>query len=773
MYVGWLLLSLVLFPKFLSILLVVSIAPQRIHSFGHCRHWMAVRVMDTDVTHRSPETATVGSLCEVLLSSVQTTAMDVTAFVRRCRSARADLAPTTRELSELHMVLALLGGDHESQGGGGGPAGARKKGGTRIPKELQAHLRPVLTTCIAAVLRIDGILRQHGNDEGEDTPKWTAQARDEVRDLGRVLGTCRGVLGLVSDLVSILASSGSQGVTPDGLRLPDILGQLHNLLRSSSSSALTTSQSQSSNATLAGQQHQTLQAHLGHIIAYAETLAKSKDWEKAARALDEAQEKTAAAAEKEEVRGSIPVTAPLRKIPGSTSKATTTTQDAGGMGDNFIVLNRGFENFLVREDGGGRRCSASLLFAPTHRGPEPGSLMAGGPSTGMMIMDGAGLPGMSGTNHSLQPVVQGSTTTANPRQHLGRRTSSVIYTTEKEVAMPMPRDEVTEEALAFAQVPVHVLGRLSLNLVGHVYTGNNNHSPGQGNVSGGSSSADQTSYYNHSLLTVRTDEGCFDDGASARTSDAGSLHDGDLQFSQLDLSKPAPPPGAVSMSMSISQPLPLASPPSSQTTTTLVSRTPLFASQITIPASSSSQQPLPPPLALPPTQPLLPLPLPLPPSSSSQQQALPAMLTSTPAATSQPRPRPRPPPQPLQNSGSSSSNNPPEPGQQAPPPHHQQHHDERAAPTNVQSRSASAPLVYYGPPPPPPAPSEGHRHGLREMRSTSTMNTHAFMTAAMMNTQKPLPRTPLVYIPTYPGPFVKTKAVVVGNFSCGKTCLIT
>lgn len=755
MYVGWLLLSLVLFPKFYSILLVVSVAPQRIHSFGHCRHWMAVRVMDTDVTHRSPETASIGSLCQALASSVQTTVMDVTAFVRRCRSARADLALATRELSELHMVLALLGGDHESRGGG--PAGRQK--GARIPKELQAHLRPVLTTCIAAVLRIDGILRQHGSGaEGEGTPEWTAQARDEVRDLERSLGTCRGVLGLVSDLVSILASSGSQeGVTPDGLRLPDILGQLHNLLRSSSS-------------TLAGQQHQTLQAHLGHIIAYAETLAKSKDWEKAAKSLDDAQEKTAAA-EKEEVRGSIPVMAPLRRIPGSTSRAvTTTTQDAGGMGDSFIVLNRGFENFLVREDGGGRRCSASLLFAPTHRGPEPGSLMAGGPSTGMMIMDGAGLPGMSGTNHSLQPVVQGSTTQANPRKHLGRRTSSVIYTTEKEVAIPVPRDEVTDEALAFAQVPVHVLGRLSLNLVGHVYTGNKNHSPGQGNVSGGSSSADQTSYYNHSLLTVRTDEGCFDDGASARTSDAGSLHDGDLQFSQLDLSKPAPPSGAVSMS--ISQPLPLASPPSSQTTTTLVSRTPLFASQITIPASSSSQQqPLPPPLALPPTQPLPPLPL--PPSSSSQQPALPAVLTSTPAATSQPRPRPRPSPQPLQSSGS-SNNNPPEPGQQAPPPHHHQHQhrDERVAPTNVQSRSASAPLVYYGPPPPPPAPPGGHHHGLREMRSTSTMNTHAFMTAAM-NAQKPLPRTPLMCIPTYPGPFVKTKAVVVGNFSCGKTYLIT
>lgn len=31
----------------------------------------------------------------------------------------------------------------------------------------------------------------------------------------------------------------------------------------------------------------------------------------------------------------------------------------------------------------------------------------------------------------------------------------------------------------------------------------------------------------------------------------------------------------------------------------------------------------------------------------------------------------------------------------------------------------------------------------------------------------------MVYIPDYPGPFIKKKVVVVGNFSCGKTCLIT
>ncbi|KAH8766643.1 protein rho5 [Diaporthe sp. PMI_573] len=47
------------------------------------------------------------------------------------------------------------------------------------------------------------------------------------------------------------------------------------------------------------------------------------------------------------------------------------------------------------------------------------------------------------------------------------------------------------------------------------------------------------------------------------------------------------------------------------------------------------------------------------------------------------------------------------------------------------------------------------------------MNTQTFLQG------KPLPRTPLVYVPQYPGPFIRKKVVVVGTFSCGKTCLIT
>lgn len=671
--------------------------------------------MDTDVAD-PPDTTTVDSICQALLSSVQQTSTDVMTFVRRCRSARADLASTTRELSELRMVLELLD-DHGSQEGAGGIE--RKRA---IPEELQVHLRPILTNCATMVQRIDDTLRNHGNEASEGAAvSWTVQDRDEVRELRKALGVYRSVLGLVSDLVSILVSSGGKeegseagesslgGVDSDGLKLPNVLRELK-ALRSSTLASLGI-------ANLAGQ-HLALQVHLGHIIAYTETLARSGDWEKAGKVLDQAQKKTATA-EKEDPRGSAPVTAPLRRI--------SATKEFGGVGDDFIVLNKGFENFLVRGDGGQ---STSLLFA-SHSKPEPGSLMSGDPSTGMMIMDGAGLPGMSGTNTSLQPTLQSTSSSTHPRRAPRRRTSeqqqhAMIYTTEKEVAVPVstgrrgPEEEVTEEALAFAQVPVHILGRLSLNLVGHVYTGTTSHEhPNEPNTGNASGSSEKTSYI-QSLSTMKTEEECFDDGASSRTSDMGSLHDGDLQFSQLDLSKP---PVAA-----IARPL----PPSQ---TTLSSQT-SSRSQ----GTHSSQQPQRQlsqrvPQLLPP----LP-PLPLPPPPSSQQSIASVMSTPIPAPSC-----------------------PIAYAQSLPGISHSHH--ERAPSTSAQS-------AVYGPrpppPPPPPPPGHAHAHGLREMRSISTMNTHTFI-----NMQKPLPRTPLVYIPSYPGPFVRTKAVVVGNFSCGKTCLIT
>lgn len=274
---------------------------------------------------------------------------------------------------------------------------------------------------------------------------------------------------------------------------------------------------------------------------------------------------------------------------------------------------------------------------------------------------------------------------AKPHMPLIEAGLEVVIPPEKEVATSEGRKvgEVTEEALAFAQVPVHVLGRLSVNLVDQLYS--NNHSlsvPG----------SDKTSF-NQSLSTIKTEEeeGEGDDVTSTGTSDTGSFRDGNLNFSQLDTSKlppPRPPPAAAAS----------------------ISQNSRFWS------TTQTHHPVPHP---PPSTESLALTTSSYPASQRTEDSL-TQLNNTYG----------PPPDDAQSLASSH--------------------------LKPESRSTTTTTTTYG-----------HRGGVRQMQSVSTMNTETF------RMQKPLPKAPIVYIPGYPGPFIKKKAVVVGNFSCGKTCLIT
>ncbi|KKY35048.1 hypothetical protein UCDDA912_g04998 [Diaporthe ampelina] len=429
----------------------------------------------------------IASACLALESTVGKTVADVTNFVRHCRPARADLTPITRELSELQMVLELLN-DFGQYGQYGGD---RQQ--DAIPQQLQAHLRPILSNCITVVLRIDGVLRRHGQSEADGSAKWTAEGKTEMAELRPSLEVHRGALGHISDLISISISRASDGGGSSDAEEPELQVQdvIQDLQEVRSSILIS-----DSNATLA-RQHFALQVHLGQIIAYAETLNKQDPWDEAA-------------------------------IP------------------------------------------SDLL--------------------------------VSGTDTHRTGITPSRVSTA---------------------ASSYREEEITEEALAFAQVPVHIMGRLSLNLVGHVYTNNS-----------GRSGSDGTSF-NRSISTFET-EGEVEEAeaegyaASTGTSDTGSLRDGHLQFSQIDVTQVTPPAAHEA-----------------------------HPGEHVLPQQAAGHQPV---------------------------QAL-----------------------------------------QQPPPSREIH----------------------------------------EQASMSTMNTQTFLQG------KPLPRTPLVYVPQYPGPFTRKKVVVVGNFSCGKTCLIT
>ncbi|ROW07911.1 hypothetical protein VMCG_03444 [Cytospora schulzeri] len=581
----------------------------------------------------------IGSACVALISSVGRTVADVTNFIRRCRSARADLAAVTRELSELQMVLELLN-DYGQR--------------YAVPVELQSHLRPIITNCTTVVLRISGVLRRHG--EGVGPPRWTSEGKKEVNDLQNSLEVHRGALGLVSDLISIIIAratrnQGCKETQGEQLKVHEVIKDLQGVM----SSILVSD----SNATLA-RQHFALQVHLGQIIAYAQTIDKSDtdDWEEAVRSIDA----NASAATPEPV-------SPMASIRG------TSSYFGDGAVDKPQDIETGFEPVSPMESrellDAERKASNTLTvpskplrtvphltiggsptntFGPPLKSPDSVSPMTyKEPPQTSRTADTLHVAGQE--SEPISPMSLGQPASVEPTRETSRETYAPPpeaprnVESDKEVvpgtlspmcmaaskvstARPSYEDEeITEEALAFAQVPVHIMGRLSLNLVGHVYT----------NKSGASGGSDETSFQKSfsTIATAEEQEEAEADGYahSTATSDTGSLRDGHLQFSQMDVT------------------------------------------QIPTQESQSSASP-----------------------QVEEEQVTESQLPSM--------------------------------------SHYQMVHDR---------------------------PS----HEIYEQQSISTMDTHNFLQG------KPLPRPPLVYIPGYPGPFARKKVVVVGNFSCGKTCLIT
>lgn len=666
-----------------------------------------------------PESIVVPA-CAALLAAVHQASADVTNFIRRCRPARTDLAPVTRELSELQLVLQLLG-DCDAAASG-------------LPNELQSHLRPILANCATIVQRIGAVLArvlEQTQHAPAATPQWTREMRDEVGELAGSLAVHRGVVGLVSDLVAVLIARDVEADTIDDQghnrqhqqdQIAEVLEELRALGTSIRISY--------SNAALA-REHFALQVHLGQIISYTETLAHTEVWEEAVRTLDQAQRFVAtpgALADSITMRDSIPVTAPLRRGPSTATVGRNNN-------DKYRPSSRDIDNCPQNRLGAtspeqNRPNRPPSSFYSPDRTPKPD---AGAPATGFIVMDGFSNSDRSnyvttptGWRADDQDTTRGDRNLASKGSPSSPKTrSGVVYGTpvmhrdgaESPIIRPLPnqrsinpRDlqasgaplpfaeglevaippekelvlsernegQVTEEALAFAHVPVHILGRLSVNLVDQLYPNKR------------AEESDKTSF-NPSLSTVRTEEEAEeaygDDVASAGTSATGSLRDGRHQFSQSDNAK-----SSLSLQRQNTSPQPGST---SQTALAYRSRPSTESALYTTHSHSNS------------------------------------VRTEDSAFTS-----PRPPPPPPRN--------PSRPSQDS------------------QSFSSGSHLK------PVTSGSAGHHSGgVRQMQSISTMNTETF------RMQKPLPKAPIVYIPGYPGPFIKKKAVVVGNFSCGKTCLIT
>lgn len=640
------------------------------------------------------------------------------------------------------MVLQLLN-DFEAQRG-------------VVPEELQLHLRPIITNCIGVVCKVQAVLQR------QEVAGWTVEARDEVGELAKSLGVHRGVMGVVADLISILISRQGTGEKSSNHDGKDEHAQIRVLLEELQAlgSSLVISYS---NATLA-REHFALQVHLGQIATYTETLARMDDpttdpWQDAVRTLDEAEQMagldqqttTTTAA----MRGSIARPAPL----GRGHSMDGNVAAAG-------VRNSGLENLLPLgppEMYDGSR-PPTLLFMPSKRVSNlkpPAEIESAGPlGTGFIVMDGFMNSAQAGaTTESAascyggvqQPLTQhlnvlGSDASSNRREGGESRISGELSSAQLnaqrlksippavregasglEVQIPDEKEfaadeAVSDEALAFAQVPIHVLDRLSVNLVGQVYGGSP--SPPASPPPEDKSSAAGTQSHRSTGKTSQ-EEGT---GNTWDRSESASYTGGDTSAAHQN----GRPENAVQIDV--------AKTTASKASTTPLSHShinpqPLSQPQTPLGQPHHHQQPQPQPQPhqlLPASHPLSQVPSNSLTSQTASSQTATDEITSAVIVPASPRP-------------SFQQHSP------LPSPHH---HHLRSASNNSSFLSVN------------------YNSGLREMTSSSTIQT-ANTQSYYMSTQKPLPRAPLVYIPDYPGPFIKKKVVVVGNFSCGKTCLLT
>ncbi|KAK3939216.1 hypothetical protein QBC46DRAFT_438402 [Diplogelasinospora grovesii] len=120
---------------------------------------------------------------EYVLSGVSTTLSSITQFIRSVRTAHADLAAVTRELSDLRLLLELLLEEPD------------------IPLLLQAQVLSLLQHCGDLLIRVDVILTN-----SRDAARWAATGRDDMIRLKDSLQTHRQSLSLVLEVVNLSTS---------------------------------------------------------------------------------------------------------------------------------------------------------------------------------------------------------------------------------------------------------------------------------------------------------------------------------------------------------------------------------------------------------------------------------------------------------------------------------------------------------------------------------------------------------------------------------------
>ncbi|KAM6513662.1 hypothetical protein FALCPG4_016041 [Fusarium falciforme] len=209
----------------------------------------------------------ITTACVALLAAVGKTTLAVTDFVRDCREARSDLAATTGELSQLHLVLELLKDD------------AAVSDDRIIPESLQVQILSIIENCSTVVVKINTVLQSHAGRAG--VIKWVSFGKSEIAGLRMSLEAHRGSLSLILELVSVSLSkavkddtlairTGIHDIKQDTRHIPQIIEELTRLRAIVAAGEILPATS--------GQNY-VLQQYLDGLTSYAETVCNDVVWD--------------------------------------------------------------------------------------------------------------------------------------------------------------------------------------------------------------------------------------------------------------------------------------------------------------------------------------------------------------------------------------------------------------------------------------------------------------------------------------------------------------
>ncbi|KAK1751201.1 hypothetical protein QBC47DRAFT_406456 [Echria macrotheca] len=141
---------------------------------------------------------------------IRKTSTSITDFIRTVRSARPDLAETSRQLRELDTILKPLRGD-DTEG---------------VPENPRSSIKPVLINCESILDEITDVLDKHKTSR-LGAVRWASSGKSEVAKLNAQLGAYLRTLGLA---IGVTTLTQGQDIKNDTRHIPPLRDDVAEIL---------------------------------------------------------------------------------------------------------------------------------------------------------------------------------------------------------------------------------------------------------------------------------------------------------------------------------------------------------------------------------------------------------------------------------------------------------------------------------------------------------------------------------------------------------------